>query len=58
LGAGQVDDVDGDDDGRRGGSQLGDDGVGVWADANVVVVVVDEDRGGRGRRHAVWIEQG
>jgi hypothetical protein len=57
LGAGRVDDVDGNDDGRRGGLQLGDNGVGVWADADVVVVVVDEDRGGRGRRHAVWIKQ-
>ena len=52
-----MDDVDGDDDGRRGGSRLGDDGVGVRADADVVVVVVDEDRGGRGRRHAVWIKR-
>jgi hypothetical protein len=57
LGAGRVDDVDCDDDGRRGGSRSGDDGIGVRADANVVVVIVDEDRGGRGRRHAAWIER-
>ena len=44
-----MDDVDGNDDGRCEGSQLGDDGVGVWADANVVVVVVDKDRGGGSR---------
>ncbi len=56
-GAGRVDDVDGDDDGRRGVSRSGDDGVGVRADADVVVVVVDEDRGGRGRSHAAWIER-
>ena len=56
MGAGQVDDVDGNNDGRRGGLRLGDDGVGVWADANVVIIVVDEDRGGRGRRHVAWIE--
>ncbi len=56
-GAGQVDDVDGDNDGRRGGLQSGDNGVGVRADANVVVIVVDEDRGGRGRRHAGWIKR-
>jgi hypothetical protein len=56
LGAGQVDDGDGNDNSRRGGLQSGDDGVGVWADANVVIIVVDEDRGGRGRRHVAWIE--
>ena len=56
-GAGRVDDVDGDDDGRRGGSQSGDNGVKVRADADIVVVNVDEDRGGRGRWHAGWIEQ-
>jgi hypothetical protein len=33
LGAGRVDGVDGNNDGRRGGLQSGDDGVGVWADA-------------------------
>ncbi len=52
-----MDDVDGDNDARREGSQSGDDGVGVRADANVVIIVVDEDRGGRGRRHVVWIER-
>jgi hypothetical protein len=57
LGAGRVDDVDGDDDSRRGGLQSGDDGIGVRADANVVVIIVDKDRGGRRRRHAAWIEQ-
>ena len=52
-----MDDVDGNNDGRCEGSQLGDDGIGVWADANVVVVVVDEDHGGREQRHAAWIER-
>ncbi len=52
-----MDDVDGDNDGCHGGLQSGDDGIGVRADADVVIVVVDEDRGGRGRRHAVWIER-
>jgi hypothetical protein len=50
LGAGRVDDVDGDDNGCCGGSQLGDDGIGV--DANVVVVIVDKEWGRKGRRHA------
>jgi hypothetical protein len=52
-----VDYVDGDDDGRRGGLRSGDDGIGVRADADIVVVIVDEDRGVRGRRHAAWIER-
>ncbi len=52
-----MDDVDGDDDGRRGGLQLGDNGIRVRADANVVIVVMDKDRGGRGQRHAAWIKQ-
>ncbi len=52
-----MDDVDGDNDGCRGGSRSGDDGVGVRADADVVVIVVDEDRGGRGRRHAAWFKR-
>ncbi len=52
MGAGRVDDVDGDDDGRRGGSQLGDDGNGVWVDINVVIIVMDKDWGGRRWRHA------
>jgi hypothetical protein len=52
-----VDDIDCDDDGRRGGLRLGDDGIGVRADADVVIVVVDEDHGGRGRRHAAWIKR-
>ncbi len=52
-----MDDIDGNDDSCRRKLQSGDDGVGVWADANVVIVVMDEDRGGRGRRHAGWIEQ-
>jgi hypothetical protein len=56
-GAGQVDDIDGNEDGRRRGLGSGDDGIGVWADANVVVFVMDEDCGGRGQRHAVWIKQ-
>ncbi len=51
-----MDDVDGNNDCRHGGLQSGDDGIRVWADANVVVVVVDEDRGGRGRRHVGWIK--
>ncbi len=51
-----MDDVDGNDDGRRRGLQLGDDGIGVWAGANVVIVFVDKDHGGRGRRHAAWIK--
>jgi hypothetical protein len=55
-GAGRVNDVDCNDDGRRGGSRSGDNGIGVWADANIVVVIVDKDRGGRGRRHAAWIK--
>ncbi len=52
-----MDDVDGNDDGHHEGLQLGDDGIRVWADANVVVVVVDEDCGGRGQRHTAWIER-
>ncbi len=52
-----MDDIDCDDDGRRGGLRLGDDGIGVRADADVVIVVVDEDHGGRGRRHAAWIKR-
>ncbi len=52
-----MDYVDGDDDGRRGGLRSGDDGIGVRADADIVVVIVDEDRGVRGRRHAAWIER-
>jgi hypothetical protein len=52
-----VDDVDCNYNSPHGGLQLGDNGVGVWADANVVVVVVDEDRGGRGRRHVAWIKR-
>ncbi len=52
-----MDDVDGNNDSRRGGLRLGDDGVGVRADANIVIVVMDEDRGGRGWRHAAWIKQ-
>jgi hypothetical protein len=57
LGAGRVDDVDGNDNGRHGGLQLEDNGIGVRADANVVVIVVDEDHKGRKRRHVAWIEQ-
>ncbi len=52
-----MDDIDGDDNGHHGGSRLGDDGIGVRADANVVVVVLVEDRWGGGRRHAAWIER-
>jgi hypothetical protein len=52
-----VDDVDGDDDGRCGGSQSGDNGIRVWAYAKVVVIIVDKDRGGRGRRHVAWIKR-
>ncbi len=52
-----MDDVEGNNDGRRGGSRSGDNGIGVRADANVVVIVVDEDHGGRGRRHAAWIKR-
>ncbi len=50
-----MDDVDGDDKGCRGGLRSGDDGIGVWANAIVVVVVVDEDCEGRRQRHAAWI---
>ncbi len=52
-----MNDVDGNDNGRHRGSQLGDNGVKVRADADVVVVVMKEDLGGRGRRHMAWIEQ-
>ncbi len=52
-----MDDVDGDDDGRCGGSQSGDNGIRVWAYAKVVVIIVDKDRGGRGRRHVAWIKR-
>ncbi len=52
-----MDDVDGNDDGRRGGLRSGDNGFGVQEDANVVVIVMDKDQGGRGRRHAAWIKQ-
>ena len=52
-----MDEVDGNNDGRCGGSHSGADGVGVWVDADVVIVIVDEDRGGRGWRNAAWIKQ-
>ncbi len=51
-----MDDIDCDDDGCRGGSRSGDDGIEVQADANIVIIVVDKDHGGRGRRHAAWID--
>jgi hypothetical protein len=47
-----MDDVDDNNDGRRGRLQSG-----TMADANVVVVVVDKDRGGRGQRHVAWIKR-
>jgi hypothetical protein len=52
-----VDDVDGNNNGRHGRLRSGDNGIGVRADADVVIVVVNEDRGGRKRRHAAWIER-
>ncbi len=46
MGAGKVDDVDGNDNGRCGKLQSGDNGVGVWVDANIFVVLMDKDHGG------------
>ncbi len=57
MGAGKVDAVNGNDDGCQGGSRSGDNGVEVRVDANVVVIVVDKDWGGRGQRHAARIKQ-